>query len=377
MLVKHWQKRSGPFLQAMYLMYTIAGFTSPFLINPFTKNVTKNAKMTSLNMTDGPRYNVLQNTGNHLQSNSSRQILNASRFAKPEANLTMLETALNSTQVISVPDIRYPYAITGILIVVIGVAYIFLAWHYRTFGSIWSKRKSEPTTRKPSDLGRKRLGFDLSNVLRVFMFFVLLTLEMGVECAFSGLCVSFLVEHLQWRQGAAVYATSVLFFTNGATRLLAIPVSRFVQSRYLVLFNCVMSTVGMFIMATLLPVHPSMIWVSIILVGIAFSTTYPSTLTWASTEVKVSGKVASVFITPLATGVLVGITLISYVFGKCGPIWLAYMLCLYMILIDIMWVIAFIVTKLYPYKPENVTEVLTGSPPETKEPFLPSKAEDL
>ena len=109
--------------------------------------------------------------------------------------------------------------------------------------------------------------------------------------------------------------------------------------------NMTLITSSYFVLCLWVEEHYLVMWVCIIVLGIALATSLASALAWTSSEVTVTGHTASIFLVPFALAMLTGPTAVGYFFDEYGPMWYLYVLTFYSVIIDVLIVIIIYVLK--------------------------------
>ena len=382
MLVQRWKTKSGPFLQAQYLMYVIAGCLSPLIIRTYiSQENSANEQLGnySLQAEQFSNYSLqveqLSNTSDPSLYSSALDkdnLVNLSFTSRDAYNTKDSVMRENSTVQANVDIVSVYLLCAGYILIIGGLCLIAMFFSGPFF--VKKTRKSTSTNELKNIKTTKSAynsfltkrcniqSIDKRNLLKVMVFTMMLTFETCIDCSFSSLVISFIVKELSWTQDDALLVSTGLFFTSGVTRLVAILLSKCISDLFIIVSNCVIATGGFIVMSTAIHLHTSVIWACAIAAGIACSTIIPSTLAWASNHVKVTGFVTSIFLAPLGTGLIFGPRVVGYFFQKQGPMWFPYMLCVYAIGLDVTFILALVAIRLFPmqkvdeYQSVNVQE---------------------
>lgn len=148
-------------------------------------------------------------------------------------------------------------------------------------------------------------------LILVFFFAV------GVQIGFGGWIYTYVSDLGIADVAAASLMTSVFWGCLTLGRLVAIPVSKKVAPGIMVLFNCALLVLVLGLIL-IWPLSPAMMWVGSAGMGLATSIIFPTLLSFAKTQMDLSGKVTGLFFLGSSLGMMLLPTLFGQVFDAFG-----------------------------------------------------------
>ena len=159
---------------------------------------------------------------------------------------------------------------------------------------------------------RKPLKYGLIALLILVFFFAV-----GVQIGFGGWIFTYVSDLGIADVRAASVMTSVFWGCLTLGRLIAIPVSKKVAPGSMVLFNCALLVLVLGLIL-IWPLSPAMMWAGSAGMGLATSIIFPTLLSFAKTQMDLSGKVTGMFFLGSSLGMMLLPTLFGQVFDAYG-----------------------------------------------------------
>ena len=310
---------AGPFMHSIHFGFSIGGILSPLTAEPFLAR--KNCK------TENPH----QNTTNATIMSTTIPIPNTTEECE-----TYGETR-----------VHWAYAIGGALMLSAAIPFLIL---YCKSGRYSRNSKKEVQLEKSADENNGNL-LVLSLKLKITFLFLLATLlanYCAVEARFSGLLMTFVVEHLNWTKSAGAHINTVFWATFSAGRLLGIIVTRFLKPKtmlsiYLILLT---ATFGGFLVASFFNVT-WLIWALTAVSGLAMSIIFPSIFTWTAESIlPVTGTVSGIYLLTVSVVNMLLPLLYGHMMDHYTQLWFTYLLAGQCVLCLILfWAILVLVRK--------------------------------
>ena len=168
-----------------------------------------------------------------------------------------------------------------------------------------------------------------------------------LEIGYAGLLINFIVDHMEWTKTEAMVMSSVLFLSNTVGKVFAIPLTKFMAPAKLLGTTMVVNSVMVVMLSGTVDLHTCIIWICTILSGSMSAIQLPTILTWASTTVPITGKVASVVAgLPYAISMISGILLVGFFMNECGPMFFAFSMAAYVLITNVLFVLTWYFSKL-------------------------------
>ncbi len=342
----------GPLIQIFFFMYSAAGFISPWLAKPFTSTIILNRTDTNGVLFAGH----FSGDVSHIPDKRTDQYLSfTDKINNSVQTLYTTQFKENETIMIEYSDLRYIYVIIGIYLCLISVLCFVVVHKTKTWKPIIKSQQNNGNQSTAETISNKT--DNQYNVLKVVLFTIFLTFECSIELGFSGILVTFIIKHLHWQKETAMFVTSVLHFTVSATRLIVALASKWVKPVYILTVSLTLIFSAVLMLSCFVDTHPTIMWICTIVIGLSSSTTAPTTLTWASSKVIITGKVTSAFMSPFATAMVLGPTFIGFIFDKYGEIWYCYMLTIYAVITGILFLVILVTTKCMDTKYDSKSNI--------------------
>ena len=153
----------------------------------------------------------------------------------------------------------------------------------------------------------------LAGLTVLFLF-----LNVGVEVSFSGWIYTYAVEQVQFTPAQAAYLNSGFWGAFTLGRLISIPFTARIRPRYLLLAELVLAILCVTLML-LWPMSHLVLWIGVCGTGLAISSIFPVTLTWAGRHMRMTGQVTSWFFIGASIGAMFFPWLIGQFFERTGP----------------------------------------------------------
>jgi fucose permease len=198
----------------------------------------------------------------------------------------------------TVPRVAYLFLIISSLLVLSAAAYVALFIKDRCapnqiFTKSLQKRASTPSKSAPSSVL-------LCTLFGVFMFCCA-----GLEVSFGGLVFTYAVEHLEWSPGRAVFLTFGFWACVATGRGVGVLLVRVLSARSIVCADLVGAVAALAVLVGCSGAHPAVEWTCSCVLGAALSTLVATTLNLAYSYVRLSGRLASVFMCCNYAGIMV------------------------------------------------------------------------
>lgn len=170
----------------------------------------------------------------------------------------------------------------------------------------------------------------------LLLFSLIFLLYVGAEASFSGWIYTYALRLNLATPESAAYLVSLFWLMVMLGRVVAMVLAAYVLPRTILIVSLLIALAG----ATLMIVMPHLLWAGTILIGIGHSTIFPTTLAFASRNIRLTGKLTSYFYLGAGTGVMIMPWLIGQLivpFGAVVLLW--FVLGAVLLKLGILWLI--------------------------------------
>lgn len=246
LLIKHYDKDVGPYMQALHASFGVGAWISPLLAAPFLNKSTD------------------QTTHNN--------------------------------------DYVYAYYIIGICILPAVVLLAVLSykdeWKSNThnnnqqqFTAIQQNNNNNASTNQSADAIDST---NSSNRLRIVILVgIFLMLYVGCESGFGNYLASYGVLQLSYNEHKSSLLTSIFWLTFTSGRILAVFISIYISTTVMIYIDLI-GCIGSLLVISIMPHNSLLLWILTGIYGISVASIYPTAINYAENSVRLSGKHLSV-----------------------------------------------------------------------------------
>ena len=214
--------------------------------------------------------------------------------------------------------VRYSYVTIGCLALLPGIAFFVL------FLLGGPSLKSPTHTGTATGHGRKDVATWFT-VTMLFFLFLNFHCTVYIEGCTMNYIASFVVRYLDWENRQGALMVSVFHGSLAFGRLCSIGVAAIFSPRTMLIFNLITTACAYGLMC-FVGYGDSIMWVSAAMAGVFQSSTFPTSLLWASRYIRVTGRATSVFILGASSASLVYPQIVAYFFESENEMYMVYML---------------------------------------------------
>ena len=302
---------------------------------------------------------IIKSIAESIQHGYSEIIQLSSNQSMSESLPVLFQNSLNGTDT-DLPDfskdiafkvIVYSFILNGFIQIFVGLACLVFPVHecFKNISANLTKQKIIQKTCKKIESKSNEESKSKLNVISkvcVLLFTSLTTFQLMLEMGYAGLLITFLVDHLKWTTSEALVMSSVLFLSNTVGKVFAIPLTKFISPAKLLGATCVVNTIMVIMLSILVDIDISIIWICTILSGSMSAIQLPTILTWASTVVTISGKVASVVAgLPYAIVMMIGVLSVGFLMDEFGPMSYSYSMAVTVLITNVLFVVTWYSAK--------------------------------
>lgn len=299
-LMHIWGREGDPYFNALHFSFAVGGILSPLAAAPYVMSHDHAARPLAMNWT-------------HDFSNTSSGS-NGDLY-----NITHLNSTQKSTEIQS-SMIYIPYTTSAGLCLMTSLP--FLVFFCVSLQKTLQREKSKEEVESKRKTQKR---------LRI-MGFITMTIYMAVYCAvqdiFIGFLTTFVVSELNWTNSEGSYLTSAYCALYATGRFLGIFLVQCFSSAKIIFaynFMLIISLSG-FLMVSFYDVIIG-IWIFTLMTGFSSSVIFPVVFMWTEQKfLRVTGKVASIFIVASSIGVMVNSPILGALMEMFTPMWFSYLL---------------------------------------------------
>ena len=306
-----WGDKSGPCMQLLHFAFAFGGFCAPLIAKPFVSEVAEEDGVDNVTDTTASSGNCSDPMG---QYGFSGMGMNLSLNCSPADTDSSPNTLL----------FGWAYWIAATFLILPLLAYLYYAAKLELLTAskccqkknTYSLSTEETESVTPADreeqqgtIGKQSLLYKSIIFTNLFLFMLF---YVGTEIAFGNLVFTFAVKgELQFSKPKAALLAAVFWGTFAFTRLFSVTLALLkVPASYMLIGNITGSMIAATIMI-IAPHNATAIWIGSAVLGTSMAAIFPTTMTWMSEHVPVSGKATAV----LVTGGTVGDTTIPAAIG--------------------------------------------------------------
>mgnify|MGYP001795784684 CR=1 FL=1 len=312
-----------------------------------TSPTTTPTTMLTTNPTTSPTSPTSPTTTTPPSTPIQSQASSAATPASPEQKLSTATTVkpieVTVLNVTKPHDARSPFEMAGDFLQSISrvqFSYIIIAAVMLLFGMIFvclDSPKCSPTPPSPS--GRRKSENDLQEVAEMMMqpstsykikvmsaVFVFFFLYVGTEVAYGQFVATFSIEHNQFSPQTASFLTSVYWGSFALARGLSVPISKCLSPTAMIIIS-IITTIASILGLTVAMVttaNSGSLWVLTATMGAGMAAIFPTGVLWLEGYIKVTSRMAAVFVCASALGEMLIPAVAGYLIDKTSPVSLLY-----------------------------------------------------
>ncbi|WAR12929.1 MFS4B-like protein [Mya arenaria] len=379
-----WDKDAGPYMQALYLAYTVGGVASPFVTRPFmsdevpregtTDSQTRATTPATLKRVDkeqfyGPidsenvnySFRILQTNTNWTRYLNSSEMnnpvlkINETQSLPPELN--------NLSKVEEAVVIQYAFIITSVLLFLSAIPFLamIVSGKFITNRQLRMELIVEDGKPDTEEMAREKQAFTdvtltkskhtkLEGKQKIFLLILAAGVHLmynAAEDSFGDFIISFCLDYLYWDNTQSVILLSLYWLSSCIGGIAGIFLVRILGSTKLLIIAH-LAWLGTFMLASLASVFKIdiLIWISMPVSGFFMVHIVPAAFTWTSENIcPITGKVSSLFLIATGVGIAANPTVIGYLMEEYTYVALMYVLTVEAFLSVIMFLVAVIASN--------------------------------
>lgn len=339
-----WGNKAGPFMQALYLSYTIGGIVCPLLTRPFM--TTHINEETTLGRTDEKELSEIAISNNF--NKSADQVVLIYNASIPNLN----ESIVSSLYVTDLPNatlgeigkqkphIHLAFIITGVLTALTAVPYCIMSY----LGKYDVKAKDNSASLHEDVKTNPRTSKYRSFII-IFCICAVNLLYAATEDGIGAFLVSFCLYQLQWDKTRAVILMALYWSSSCLGGLIAIFIVRRLELAKMT-FTALTIWMSSFLGALVCCQFQfyNLVWLFIPVSGMCMVVIIPNVISWTEAYVcDVSGKVSSLLMMSTGIGIATNPPVIGYLMEKYSILCFLYVLSIESLICTLFFICAYFI----------------------------------
>ena len=350
LLLRLWNEKSGPYMQALHFSFALGTFVAPLLAEPFISQSAIPDIPTS-HYCNPPDDTVNDTTTNCTGINDTLA-----------SNCTDVS---DGSDFFSSIQFGWAYWISAFAMLLVAIPLIYFAActkrrHPQLYQQIIAVQKENISTgnkRKTSKDNVKH--YKIFWIFIVAMCAVFLFFAVGVEVTYGSLVFTFAVtyEELCFSKSKAALLNAVYWGSFTFGRLVSIGIAMCKVSTTFMLVSDFIGCMCAVLLVTIIPTSDVAIWIGTALLGVAIASVFPSMLLWVDEHLEVTGKVTAVLVNGAALGDMILLLTAGLLITNVNPKFFLYLSLVYCSAATLVYIIALVVSYVwrnyYPLSPVN------------------------
>ncbi|XP_067929003.1 uncharacterized protein [Watersipora subatra] len=221
----------------------------------------------------------------------------------------------------SISKVQFSYLFIALVLLLFG--FVFCCLSDRT-DSVSKRRKSQNDLEEVADLMMAPpISYKVKIMSAVFIFFFL---YVGTEVSYGQFIATFSIHHNGFTESTAAYLTAIYWGMFALARGLSVPIAKCLSPTAMLTISLAItlcSVIGLTI-ATATINSISALWVLSGGLGVGMAAIFPTGVLWLEGYIKVTGKMAAVFVCASALGEMVVPAIVGFSIDHSGPMTLMY-----------------------------------------------------
>ena len=340
LLLRMWNKKSGPYMQALHFSFALGTFIAPLLAEPF---IRQNA------IPDIPTSHFCNPPDNTVNDNTT--------------NCTGINHTLasNCTDVSDDGDFfssiqfGWAYWISAFAMLLVAIPLIYFAActkrrHPQLYQQIIAAQKentSATDNRKTSKTNVKH--YKTFRIFIVAMCTVFLFFYIGVEVTYGSYVFTFAVTYkeLCFSKSKAALLNAVYWGSFTFGRLIGIGIAMLKISTTFMLVSDFIGCMCAVLLIAIIHTSDVVIWIGTALLGLAVASVFPSMLLWVDEHLEVTGKVTAVLVNGATFGDMVLPLTVGLLITNVNPELFLYLMLVYCSAATLVYITVMVVSYLW------------------------------
>ena len=333
MLLRLWEEKSGPYMQALHFSFALGTFVAPLLAEPFIA------------------HNAIPDIPTSHYCNPPDDTVNATNCTDVTSNCT---DASDDTDFFSSLQFGWAYWISSCGMLLVAVPLIYFAActkrrHPELYQQIIAQEENTVATdrRKTSKANVKHYKMFWMFIVTscaVFLFFYI-----GVEVTYGSYIFTFAVTYkeLCFSKSRAALLNAVYWGSFTVGRLAGIGIAMLKVSTTIMLVSDFIGSMCAVLLMAIFHTSDVIIWTGSALLGLAVASIFPSMMLWIDEHVEVTGKVTAVLVNGAALGDMVLPLTVGLLITNVNPELFLYLMLVYCSTATVVYITAMVVAYLW------------------------------
>ena len=392
--MRMWGDKSGPCMQFLHFAFAFGAFIAPLISKPFIRDLsnldkTNQSLVTNFSCANGSSTmcSEADSSGCTIYSLCMDVITdacNSSAGGSVDVEYNPngpMNCSISSTSPAKNLQFRWAYWIAASSLIPPLLAFIYLAVRHDCFKTKYKDSNNNNATLEISENGQEIESASMSDFTpnddnsvkynknmspKTYKFpayiilFLLMLFYVGTEVSFGSLVFTYAVKsELKFSKGKAATLAAVFWGPFAFTRLFSVVLALLkVHASVMMTMNLTGSLIAVTIFM-ILPHNNIAIWIVSAVLGASFASIFPTTMTWLSEHLSVSGKATAVLVVGGNLGDILIPSTVGALIGNVSPDTFVYCTFSGVVFSSVLVVILFLLT--FIYKRKHFTPAVGGS----------------
>ena len=364
-LMRLWSDKSGPCLQFLHASVAVGAFIAPLIAKPFIRDISDGEDDYNTSLV----FNISCSSGNDSDCYDSIPVACvcpdtvAAACNETHSGVVNIYYSVAGNNCMTIPDIMdetfasdvgWVYWISAMILVPPLLAFLYFAVR-----CTFSSKRTLTVTIEEGEIRDKidcdnTKDVDLKQAIKTYktpalvILFFFMMFYVGLELSFGTLVFTYAVEgKLKFNEQNAALLTAVFWGMFAFARCFSIIPSILKVRAFIIMSLNVCGSAIAVLIFVILPHNHVAIWIVAALLGASFASNYPTTMTWLSQHIPISGKATAVLITGGNLGNILIPSGVAALIGNVTPDAFIYSILVLIILSTVLMALLLTVTALY------------------------------
>ena len=309
-MVKIWNLKSPPFLQALHFITSFGSCITPLLVDLFVSHLSDS--MDETNSKDLGTVNASGISSQYLTSEG--HLFNGSRNGN--FSLTDEEVVLYFS---GLPVIFFPYLAAAVIMLCAGMVFTFV--FFRNFLTL----KKMGLSRVDSFLQKQQ-----ENDKRVrskpilILLFIIVFIYGGLECTYGAWILTFVVKYLGESFQTAALITTAYWASLSGGRAISIILTKLIRQQHLILICFTVSFVTFLVPVLACKTSVVITWLATVFIGVPFAPIFGNLIAFSQIKLNARSQVTTMFSLVQYVGFMSLPALVGFLIGTYSPMCFLY-----------------------------------------------------
>ena len=339
LLLRLWDEKSGPYMQALHFSFAVGTFVAPLLAEPF---ITQDA------IPDIPTSHYCNPPDDTVNDTTNCTGIN-------DTLVSNCTDVLDDSDFFSSIQFGWAYWISAFAMLLVAIPLIYFAActkrrHPQLYQQIIAAQKknipagNQKKTSKDNVKHHKAFWILIVAMCTIFLFFYI-----GVEITYGSFVFTFAVTYkeLCFSKSKAALLNAVYWGSFTIGRLVSVGIAMLKISTTIMLVSDLIGCMCAVLLVTIIHTSTVVIWIGTALLGFAIASIFPSMLLWVDEHLEVTGKVTAVLVNGAALGDMILTLTVGLLITNVNPNFFLYLSLVYCSAATLVYIIALVVSYLW------------------------------